>query len=212
MANLEVFQQRLLAPLKHSDIQFLTGFGGIRAYTEVYPVIKRLQRVFGFHNVSITNGDIQMTSSIYDATVTIPGQKEKATVQKPGIATVVSVKLDIRLDALGDDYKGQYVSFEDVGESDGASGKGGSPQATTALAQALKRAAAKVGVGRYLWCLPYQLSSAELSESDAVAALTGAGFEFKCEVTGKEVSYVEAYVSMEKFGRVLCKEGAKSLQ
>jgi len=219
MEESDILYQRLLAPFPVSALDLKPLDGTIRngmakpyCYPDIRAVTDRLVKCIGkdkfnistdFHHISPYSVDIL----------------DKETKQPTGRTdTHFKACIGISISLLMGD---SWVTRSNVGEAEKKS-----EVMTTAYSQAFKRSAVLFGLGRYLYDIdlpsfPYDrfkgfeykkiFESVEFSEA-VKQALKNSGFEFRCEVTGEEVDWKIASMTVAKMGRVLSAEGIKKLQ
>lgn len=216
---IQIVHQRLKAPFPPSEMEARVGqnVGEGQAiplfYIDTRAAIKRLDQVFGLGNYSIITKPLSMGADQREVT----NYNTKETSTKSGLLVAATVEIAIHTPYL-------TCTVSNVGEK--GLDEQGHNKATSAWAQALKRAATSLGVGSFLYYMgvkkPFPLQGTgrvkgfwdieKLPLDDFIpAALKECGFRSICEVTEQEVPWRIAAQAVHYTGRVLCKEEAKKV-
>lgn len=222
-------EQRLKAPFPPHDMELRPGRMNYKNFTAkplVYidprSVAKRLDLVFGSGCWGVS--DIGVTAALdekYEA-VKDPLSGDKTVRDNKGLFVGSTCTITVN--------KGKYqTSVSNVGDKslkDPLDNK-----LTGSQAQAFKRAATLIGVGAYLYDLKLDdlptkqingvrmfppmpaVELIELFENNNLIqkSLRANGFLGICEVTGEEIPWTMAAVTMDRFGMILCEAEARKL-
>lgn len=242
----KLIQQRLLAPFMPDDIDIRPGSGGKSGniplfYLTTRCVDKRLSLLFGLGGYSIKNvsQNIEMErikkKKFVKQGESLPKVEMYKEVQRDSNDKILSSSTRYETPDSDENF-GLLVAticeihvhtddmnfvVSNVGEK--GLDETGFNKVTSSFAQAYKRAASNMGIGRYLYYLknigkvPFTDNKCSIDITadpyftKIEEALEESGFLSRCEVTGEKIDWLIAAKSMEKFGMVLSPEGFRSL-
>lgn len=215
----ERIAQRLLCPFLPEDVEIRPG-ANIKGksvplfYVDPRVIEHRLRAVFGVGGFStsishlISNEDYKIRKEWNSET-----KKQETTGEDHGL--LVSCAVEIRVHTPYMQCRVSNVGEKGLDEQ-------GYNKTVSAFAQGLKRSAAQLGVGAYLYDLrvppqPYDkdkgFGNFKSPPEDIINnALKGVGFKFQCEETGETLSWIVAAKTMAAYGRILGKSAILRLK